>query len=165
LPGLPKPPQTDASPKRRRTKGRRRWLRYLLAACALLLVVGAGVGYYTYLSFARLIDERLHGERERSLPRVYARPVELRRGQALSEAELIVRLNDLGYAQRPEVERPGEFAVMRDTIAVRSRTGRAEGKTIHITFSSPGGKRTAASPPAAAYPWSRDRRQRPAGVS
>ena len=112
--------------------------------------MGAGVGYYTYLSFARLIDERLHGERERSLPRVYARPVELRRGQALSEAELIVRLNDLGYAQRPEVERPGEFAVMRDTIAVRSRTGRTEGKTIHITFSSPGGKRTAASPPAAA---------------
>ena len=117
----------------------------------MLLVAGAGAGYYTYLSFARLIDDRLHGERERSLPRVYARPVELRRGQALSEAELIVRLNDLGYAQRPEVERPGEFAVMRDTVAVRPRTGRMEGKTVHVTFASPAAasKRAPTPPPAA----------------
>ena len=32
-----------------------------------------------------MIDARLHGERERVLPRVFARPLELRRGQALSE--------------------------------------------------------------------------------
>ncbi len=47
-----------------------------------------------------MIDARLHGERERTLPRVYARPVELRRGQSLSQQDLVSRLNDLGYAQR-----------------------------------------------------------------
>ena len=53
-----------------------------LAVAAVLLCLG--VGYY-YVRFARLIDARLHGERERVLPRVYARPLELRRGQALTE--------------------------------------------------------------------------------
>jgi penicillin-binding protein 1B len=123
-------------------------LRYLVGLCALLLLAGAGVAYYTYASFAGLIDERLHGERERTLPRVYARPVELRRGQALSEADLVVRLNDLGYAQRPQADRAGEFAVMRDTIAVRPRTGAAQGKTIQVTFSTPPpAKRGAAAGP------------------
>ena len=55
---------------------------------------------YYYVSFSRLIDARLHGERERTLPRVYARPIALRQGQAIGQQELIVRLNDLGYAQR-----------------------------------------------------------------
>ena len=118
--GLPKEPAPDKR-KRRSGKGRRRWLRYLLAAFAVLLLITGGVAYYFYVSYAELIDARLHGERERTLPRVYARPIELRRGQALSEEDLIVRLNDLGYAHRAQVQRPGEFAVLRDTVAIRPR--------------------------------------------
>jgi penicillin-binding protein 1B len=122
-------------------------VRYLLALCGLA-ILGTGVAtYYTYHSFAGLIDERLHGERGRTLPRVYARPVQLRRGQALSEADLIVRLNDLGYAQRPRADRPGEFAVMRDTILVRPRNGEAQGKTIQVSFSAPPAKRSPGAPP------------------
>jgi hypothetical protein len=121
--GLPRKPAPDER-KRRGGKGRRRWLRYLLAAFALLLLITGGVAYYSYVSFAALIDARLHGERERTLPRVYARPIELRRGQALSEADLIVRLNDLGYAHRAQVQRPGEFAVLRDTVAIRPSVAR-----------------------------------------
>lgn len=115
--------------------------------CAFLLLVAAGVAYYIYVSFSGLIDARLNGERERTLPRVYGRPIELRRGQALSEADLIVRLNDLGYAQRPQAQQPGEFAVMRDTVAVRPRFGDAQGKAIHVTFSTPPVKRGAAPAP------------------
>jgi penicillin-binding protein 1B len=150
LPGLPKTPAADATPKKRRPKGRRRrWLRYLLVFCALMALGGAAASYYTYRSFAGLIDERLHGERERTLPRVYARPVELRRGQALSATELVVRLNDLGYAQRPHADRPGEFAVTRDTILLRPRSGEGKGKTIQVTFATPSGKRPANTPPPA----------------
>jgi penicillin-binding protein 1B len=136
LPGLPKTPPAEATSKKR-PKRRRRWLRYLLAFFALVLLVGAGAAYYTYVSFASLIDERLHGERARTRPRVYGRPVALRRGQALSEADLIGRLNDLGYAQRPQADHEGEFAVMRDTILLRPRTGAPAGKTIQISFATP----------------------------
>ena len=77
---------------------------YLLWGAAIAAVVCLGTLAYYYVSFSRLIDERLHGERERTLPRVYARPVELRRGQSLTEQDLIARLNDLGYAQRARSE-------------------------------------------------------------
>ena len=66
---------------------------------------------YYYVTFARILDARLHGERDTVLPRVFARPLELRRGQSLTDRQLVDRLNDLGYAQRSKVERPGEFAV------------------------------------------------------
>ena len=58
-----------------------------------------------------MIDARLHGERDRVLPRVFARPLEIRRSEGLSQQEVIDRLNDLGYAQRTQAQNPGEFAV------------------------------------------------------
>jgi hypothetical protein len=49
------------------------------------------VGLAIYFSLARLIDDRLYGERERSLPRVYARPIEIRKGQTFTQQDLIAR--------------------------------------------------------------------------
>ena len=59
------------------------------------------------------------------LRRLHLRPLELRRGQLLSEDDLIARLNDLGYAQRPQADGPGEFAIVRNTITIRARSGPA----------------------------------------
>ena len=75
-----------------------RWARYLLYGFGIAGIVGA-IGFASvWVSFSRLIEDRLHGERERTLPRVYARPFEFRRNQSLSQQDLVVRLNDLGYA-------------------------------------------------------------------
>jgi penicillin-binding protein 1B len=112
------------------------------------LLIGAALIYY-YVSFSRIIDARLHGERERSLPRVYARPLEVRRGETLTEAELIARLNDLGYAQRTTVQAPGEFAIARNAVLLTPRTGSFSGKTIRATFPAPAPVRRASGPPAA----------------
>src|SRR5689334_12287018 len=76
-------------------------VRYALLACAVGSLVAGAVLIYLYVSYSRVIDARLHGERERSLPRVYARPLQVRRGETLTEQELVARLNDVGYAQRP----------------------------------------------------------------
>ena len=132
----------------------RRWIarnprsvRYLLLACSVAsLVIGATLIYY-YVSFGRIIDARLHGERERSLPRVYARPLEMRRGETLSEQELIARLNDLGYAQRPTAQAPGEFAIIRNAVLITPRTGGFSGKTIRVTFPASPAVRRAGGPP------------------
>ena len=77
--------------KKTKPKIRRTWLRYLLLVGGVVGLATCAAAGYLYLSFARTIDERLHGERERTLPRVYARAVELRRGQSISEQELIER--------------------------------------------------------------------------
>jgi penicillin-binding protein 1B len=101
-----------------------------------------------YLSFASMIDARLHGERERSLPRVFARPVEIRRGQQLSQVDLVGRLNDLGYAQRPAPERPGEFGLTPNGVALIPRSGRHTGRRVIVEFApAPSGRRPPAAPP------------------
>jgi penicillin-binding protein 1B len=127
-----------------RIKIQRRWTRYLLYGSFGIAVIAGLTATYTYLSFARMIDERLHGERERTLPRVFARPAEFRRGQALSQQDLIVRLNDLGYADRPRVTQPGEFSGYRNVITLAPRSGELAGKTVSVTF--PPGRATKTNP-------------------
>ena len=84
-------PGPRAKPRRRR-----RWIFILALVCGIpAVILSAILGYY-YVVFARLVDERLHGERDRVLPRVYARPFELRRGQALTEQQLIEQLTGSG---------------------------------------------------------------------
>ena len=101
------------------------WVRLaaiVLAVPAFALLVAF---VYYYVTFARLIDTRLHGERDTVLPRVFARPLELRRGQAMTERQLVDRLNDLGYAQRPKAERAGEFAVGDAAVTLMLQCPRA----------------------------------------
>ncbi len=66
-----------------------RWVHFtaLTAAIPLVTLDFAG-GYYYYILFARLIDARLEGARQRLLLRVFARPLELRRGQAMTDRQL-----------------------------------------------------------------------------
>ena len=79
---------------------RRRSVRVAATIAAVPLVTLSFAASYYYVLFARQIDARLHGERDRVLPRVLARPLELRRGQGLTQQQLVDRLNDLGYAER-----------------------------------------------------------------
>ena len=116
------PRATKYTPDRRRG-------RCSSSTCAL-------TGYY-YVTFSRMIDARLHGERDRVLPRVFARPLEIRRGDNMSQKELLDRLNDLGYAQRTQVQNPGEFAVDGALVSVVPRAGSHTGKTLVISFQRP----------------------------
>ncbi len=125
---------------------RRRWPLVLAVVFGLTaLIASASLGYY-YARVAGVIDARLHGQRERVLPRVYGRPMELRRGQALSERQLVDRLNDLGYAQRPKPARPGEFATLENAVALVPRTGDWAGRTVLATFTKPAVVKVGARP-------------------
>ena len=93
-----------------------------------------GVMAFYYVSLSRFIDARLHGERTRTFPRIFARPFELAAGQSLTNRQLIDRLNDLGYAQVAKVESPGEFAVGQNAVALVIRGGKADGDVIRVVF-------------------------------
>jgi penicillin-binding protein 1B len=103
----------------------------MVAGCAVVL---SGVLGYYYVQVSRIIDARLHGERDRVIPRVFARPLTLHAGQGLSEVELIARLNDVGYTEKARVERPGEFALDRRAVVLRPRGGDQSGKPVRIVF-------------------------------
>ncbi len=98
----------------------------VLLACAML-------GYY-YVTFSRMIDERLNAEREFTVPRVYARPFQVGPGDAISLRQMIDRLNDLSYASRPVAGAPGEFTFSREAIVLVPRAGSLAGRTVRLTF-------------------------------
>ena len=56
---------------------RRRWVRVTTMAGLVCAAIAWGVLGYYYVTFSRLIDQSLHGERDKVFPRVFARPLEL----------------------------------------------------------------------------------------
>ena len=107
------------------------------AVLAVPTVIFCFVATYYAVSFGRLIDARLHGERDTTLPRVFARPLELRRGQSLTDRQLIDRLNDLGYAHREHAERAGEFAVATGAVVIMPRSPDFKNQSVRVVFERP----------------------------
>jgi penicillin-binding protein 1B len=116
---------------------RKKWVRLAALALAVPTVLLCFAAAYSYVRFAHLIDARLHGERETVFPRILARPLELRRGQSLTERQLIDRLNDLGYAHRERVEKPGEFAVGNGAVAIMPRAPELKRQMVRVVFQRP----------------------------
>ncbi|MGE3843077.1 MAG: transglycosylase domain-containing protein, partial [Vicinamibacterales bacterium] len=100
----------------------------------VLIAGSAGLLGYAYVELSQIIDSRLQDGLIRPQPRIFARPFELRRGLAITTGELVERLNDLGYTQRPHVERPGEFAVGELAFAIGVRGGTADGRIVRAIF-------------------------------
>ncbi len=61
---------------------------------------------------------KLAGE-ERPCPRIFGRPFELSAGQALSPAQFVQRLNDVGYAERPKAANPASSSLSPDSRHAR----------------------------------------------
>src|SRR5215213_4456860 len=116
---------------------RKRWARLTALALAVPTVLLCFTATYYYVRFARLIDARLAGARETTFPRVLARPLELRRGQFMSDGQLVDRLNELGYTHRDGLEKPGEFAIGNGQIAIRPRSPEFKGQVVRVVFQRP----------------------------
>ena len=116
--------------------GRRSVRLTAIAVTIPLLFLFFATGYY-YVSFARLLDARLHSERATVFPQVFARPLELRRGQSLTEGQLVDRLNDLGYAHRTMFEKPGEFVIGSGDVTIMPRGAEFKGQSVRVVFQRP----------------------------
>jgi penicillin-binding protein 1B len=129
---------------------RKRWVRLTALALSIPTIILCFAATYYYVRFAHAIDARLHGERDIVLPRVLARPLELRRGQSLTDRALIDRLNDLGYAQRATIQRPGEFAIGAGAVALMPRGPEHKGEVVRVVFQrqAPADVRASARRPA-----------------
>jgi penicillin-binding protein 1B len=112
----------------------KRWVRLSAMVLLCFAVFAGGMLSYYYVTFSRLIDQSLHGERDKVFPQVFARPLEIYRGQSLTNQQLIDRLNDLGYSQRPKPEKPGEFTVTGGTVSIVPRPPEFKGQVVQVGF-------------------------------
>ena len=129
-----KPAAKPASRSRLAFLRGRGWKFYAALAVGIPFLIFSLVVSYYYVVFSRMIDARMHGEFQRTDPRIFARPLNVRRGQRVTQQMMIDRLNDLGYAQRSPVEQPGQFAIGRDALAVIPRAGDHPNETIRFVF-------------------------------
>ena len=133
---------------KRGTRRRPTWLRALVVTAIVLVLAVVGAVIFYYVTFAREIDARLHGERSRSLPKIFARAVELRRGQTITLPDLVGRLNDLGYTEQQTIEAPAQFTVEKSAVVLTPRTGELKGQAVRVTFLVPPPPRGKKPPPA-----------------
>ena len=143
MPGLPKHTNRKAAAPaaakaRAKAKPRRRWLRVFLFLVGVPTVALSLLFIYYWFAFSRMLDERFSAEPE-AAPRLFARPMVIRDGQALSSRQLIDRLNDLGYAQRTLADTPGEFAIGTDGIVLIPRN--EDAPAVRVTFTAGAGTR------------------------
>jgi penicillin-binding protein 1B len=141
------PGRLRSRPSAIRQFARQKWVRVGVAILSPPLMLILAFAVYSYVTTARLMDAQLHGERQRVLPRILARPLELRRGQSLSNLQLIDRLNDLGYSQRAVPAKPGEFAAGSAVVEILPRAAELNGKIVRVRFQQPAVVRRASGRP------------------
>jgi len=113
----------------------RRWVRIAVIAIGGPAILGLFVLVYLWVADGRLIDAKLRGEETRPIPRVFGRPFEIHRGQPLSTTELVQRLNDVGYAERPKPEHAGEFAIAGTSVLLIPRpVGNEPAHLVRVDF-------------------------------
>ena len=113
---------------------KRRWVRITALVVGVPALIGFFVAVYLWISYGRMIDARLGGE-QRAIPRIFGRPFEIRVGRALDVTQLVQRLNDVGYAERPKAAQPGEFVLSPGTVTVVTRAlEQHPSETVRVSF-------------------------------
>ena len=100
----------------------RRWLLQLLLKTVLwsgLLAILVGTGYLYYLD--RSISKTFEGRRWSVPAQIYAQPVELYAGKRLTNAELQVELQRLGYRKTSDLSQPGSYQPIAGGVSLHLR--------------------------------------------
>ncbi len=80
--------------------GRGKWASrlglFLLGIALISLVVAAGVGTYYWISYGRMIDLRLSGHIQQTTARIYAAPMRISTGEAMTVGDMANHLQRAG---------------------------------------------------------------------
>jgi penicillin-binding protein 1B len=114
-------------------------LGVLGGALAILLAAASFFTYY-YVSFGRMINERLTGQIYQNTSRVYSAPGRIYVGESLHASDLGTYLFRAGYQEEPVEGSPGEFSVRGSVVEIRpsSESYFQGNNAIRVTFSGSG---------------------------
>ena len=108
----------SANKSAKKSGGIWRWIFYFCLKLSLVSLIFAAIGLF-YLDAQ--IRHKFEGKRWSIPAKVYARPLDLYAGLALSIADLKIELKGLGYRFVKKANRPGEVEVARNRVKVYSR--------------------------------------------
>ncbi len=124
---------------KRTKKQSSRWLVFFSWVFKLTLVAIVIIApYIIYLD--AVVQDKFSGKRWTIPAKVYARPLELYRGQKLSKEDFLTELNALGYSPVATVNNVGQMHVEGNDVSVYVRSfqfyeGKESAKLITVTFS------------------------------
>jgi penicillin-binding protein 1B len=85
----------------------------------LLLLVALSTGVYYWISYSRMIDERLSGHVQQTTARIYAAPMRISTGEALTVSEMANHLQRAGYSELDVSGTPGRYVLHGNEIEIR----------------------------------------------
>jgi penicillin-binding protein 1B len=91
----------------------------LLGTAVFLVLVAAGVATYYWISFGRMIDQRLSGHIQQTTARIYAAPMRIYTGEALTVTDLANHLQRAGYSELDVSGTPGRYVLHGREIEIR----------------------------------------------
>ncbi len=102
-----------------RGNGASRFGLVLLGISILLLLVATGVGTYYWISYGRMIDLRLSGHIQQTTARIYAAPMRIYTGEALTLEDMANHLQRAGYSELDVSGTPGRYVLHGNEIEIR----------------------------------------------
>ena len=116
------------------------WLGLAFAgAVVVLLIVVAGVATYYWVSYGRMIDERLSGHIQQTTARIYAAPMRISTGEKMTVADLSDHLQRAGYSELDVTGTPGRYILHGNEIEIRPSSESYFGGKNRIIVSFSGG--------------------------
>jgi penicillin-binding protein 1B len=91
----------------------------LLGFVALCFVIGASVFTYFYVKYSRMIDARLSGHILQNTTQIFSSPERIGDGEVMTEQDLVMYLQRVGYRPGPDDNALGSYNVQGDSVDIR----------------------------------------------
>ncbi|MGB6429621.1 MAG: transglycosylase domain-containing protein, partial [Candidatus Acidiferrales bacterium] len=112
------------------------WGLSILGLVTAVFLTGLGVFTYYWVHFGHMIDARLSGQVYQSSARIYAAPEPIAEGEAMTESEMIARLERSGYTHLDSEGAPGWYAIEGEVLEIHPSEGSyfEGGNALRVTF-------------------------------
>jgi penicillin-binding protein 1B len=122
--------------------GRGFWLSWLgltvLGTFTFLVAAAIGVGTYYWVTYSRMIDQRLSGHIQQTTARIYSAPLRISSGESFNAAALADHLQRAGYSELDVSGTPGRYILHGNEIEIRPSSESVFGQKnrVVVTFKS-----------------------------
>ncbi len=115
------------------------WLGLTVLGTFTFLVAAAiGVGTYYWVTYSRMIDQRLSGHIQQTTARIYSAPLRISSGESFNAAALADHLQRAGYSELDVSGTPGRYILHGNEIEIRPSSESVFGQKnrVVVTFKS-----------------------------